>query len=56
MRGGADAPLPLAELEGKFKDNARYGGWSAATAERLRAVSRTLFSQPTIEALKEFRR
>jgi len=55
MRGGAEAPLPLEELEAKFTDNARYGGWTAAQAERLRAVSRTLFTQPTLDALKEFR-
>jgi 2-methylcitrate dehydratase PrpD len=55
MRGGAEAPLPLAELEAKFTDNARYGGWSTATAERLCDLSRTLFTQPTLEALKEFR-
>jgi 2-methylcitrate dehydratase PrpD len=55
MRGGAEAPLPLVELEEKFLDNARYGGWTAATAERLRDISRTLFTQPTLDVLKEFR-
>jgi 2-methylcitrate dehydratase PrpD len=55
MRGGAEAPLPLSELEAKFLDNARYGGWTAAQAERLRDASRTLFTQPTLDVLKEFR-
>jgi 2-methylcitrate dehydratase PrpD len=55
MRGGAEAPLPLAELEAKFMENARYGGWSARTAERLRDVSRTLFTERTLDSLKEFR-
>lgn len=55
MRGGAEAPLAPAELEAKFMDNARYGGWTAARAERLREVSRTLFAPPTLDLLKEFR-
>jgi 2-methylcitrate dehydratase PrpD len=55
MRGGAEAPLPLAELEAKFLHNARYGGWTAAQAERLRDASRTLFTQPTLDGLKKFR-
>ncbi|MBI3049228.1 MAG: MmgE/PrpD family protein [Acidobacteria bacterium] len=55
MRGGAEAPLPLAELEAKFMDNARYGGWTEAMAGRFRDVSRTLFAKPTLDMLKEFR-
>ena len=55
MRGGVDAPLSLAELESKFMDNALYGGWSAELAERVRFLSRTLFAQPSLEALKECR-
>ncbi|NOT26089.1 MAG: MmgE/PrpD family protein [Acidobacteria bacterium] len=55
MRGGADAPLSQEELEGKFVQNALYGGWSAAAAERLLSVSRRLFAEPTLDALKEFR-
>jgi 2-methylcitrate dehydratase PrpD len=55
MRGGAEAPLPLAELEAKFMDNARYGGWSTATAERLRDLLRRLFAQPALDGLREFR-
>lgn len=55
LRGGAEAPLPVSELEAKFIDNARYGGWTAAQAERLRDLSRTLFAEPTLDALTEFR-
>jgi len=55
MRGGAEAPLSVTELEAKFRDNALYGGWTPALAERLRDVSRALFAQPTLDILKEFR-
>lgn len=55
MRGGAESPLTLAELESKVMDNARYGEWPEALAERLRDASRTLFAQPTLDLLTEFR-
>jgi 2-methylcitrate dehydratase PrpD len=55
MRGGAHAPLSAAELEMKFMDNARYGGWSDALTERLQRCSRDLFAQSRLDALKEFR-
>jgi 2-methylcitrate dehydratase PrpD len=55
MRGGAHAPLRETEIEAKFMDNARYGGWSPARADRLLERSRELFAQPTLDALKEFR-
>jgi 2-methylcitrate dehydratase PrpD len=55
MRGGADAPLPAEELESKFMDNAIYGGWSMATAERLLRASRTIFTEPSLEPMKAFR-
>ena len=55
LRGGAEAPLPPAELEAKFMDNARYGGWTPEAAERLRDLAATLFTQPTLDALQEFR-
>jgi 2-methylcitrate dehydratase PrpD len=55
LRGGAEAPLSTRELEQKFMDNTRYGGWTAASAERLLAASRQLFAQPTLDILKEFR-
>jgi 2-methylcitrate dehydratase PrpD len=55
MRGGAHAPLTRVEIEKKFMDNARYGGWSAVTAARFLDVSRDLFAQPTLDALQGFR-
>jgi 2-methylcitrate dehydratase PrpD len=55
MRGGVGSPLPMAELEGKFVENAQYGGWTAALAQRLLVGSRSLFTQPNLDALQEFR-
>ncbi|MSO82900.1 MAG: MmgE/PrpD family protein [Acidobacteria bacterium] len=55
MRGGAEAPLSAVELEQKFMDNALYGGWNTPSAERLLAASRELFTQSTLDTLKEFR-
>ena len=36
-------------------DNALYGGWSPALAERFARLSRDLFSLPRLDALTEFR-
>ena len=55
MRGGQDAPLPVAELEGKFLDNAIYGGWTADRAERLLRASRTIFQARSLDTMKECR-
>ena len=55
MRGGAHAPMSDEELEQKFMDNVRHGGWSAATADRFRRFARHVFSQPSLVGLKEFR-
>ena len=55
IRGGVESPLSDSELESKFMENARYGGWTAEVAARLLAVSRTLFAQPTLEPLRDFR-
>ena len=55
MRGGVESPLPPREVEEKFAENARYGGWTPAAAERLLLASRTLFTQPTLDVLKECR-
>jgi 2-methylcitrate dehydratase PrpD len=55
MRGGVEAPLPVEELEAKFMENALYGGWTTAQAERMRGLSHALFSQSTLEALQECR-
>ena len=55
MRGGVESPLPPAEVEGKFVENAQYGGWTRAAAERLLFASRSLFTKPGLELLKECR-
>jgi 2-methylcitrate dehydratase PrpD len=55
MRGGARAPLSEAELRTKLLENAVYGGWTRAAAERLLTVSANLFSQPRLDGLAEFR-
>ena len=55
MRGGAHEPLPIAELETKFLDNAVYGGWSRGTAARFLDLSRDLFRAADLSVLKEYR-
>jgi len=59
LRGGAQAPLSAAELERKFMNNTRHGGWNRALAERLAALSgppsHELFSLVKLDALAEFR-
>jgi 2-methylcitrate dehydratase PrpD len=55
MRGGAHAPLSDAEIAAKFRDNALHGGWTAAKAAELEALSRRLFTLPTLQALQAFR-
>jgi 2-methylcitrate dehydratase PrpD len=55
LRGGAGAPLLAAELETKFMDNAIYGGWSTAAAERLLSASHTIFKESSLEVMKAFR-
>jgi hypothetical protein len=55
MRGGAHDPLPIAELEGKFLDNARFGGWDEARAKKFLDLTRTLFKARDLKALAEFR-
>jgi 2-methylcitrate dehydratase PrpD len=56
MRGGAHDPLPIAELESKFIDNCRFGGWDAATAKKFLDLTRALFSAENLSALAEFRK
>jgi len=56
MRGGAHDPLPIAELEGKFLDNARFGGWDEPLAQTFLDLTRSLFSARDLSALAEFRR
>jgi 2-methylcitrate dehydratase PrpD len=55
MRGGARDPLPAAELEAKFMDNAIYGEWTADAAHALLRASRTIFKSSSLDVMKEFR-
>ena len=55
LRGGAQAPLSVAELETKFMENARAGGWDRSLADRLCQLSRDLFTLPRLTVLEEFR-
>jgi len=56
MRGGAGAPLLPVELESKFMDNAIYGGWTTASAERLMRASRAIFKASSLDVMKDFRK
>ncbi len=55
MRGGAHAPLSVAEVDAKFLDNAAHGGLRRPLAERLLAASREIFDAPRLEPAAEFR-
>jgi 2-methylcitrate dehydratase PrpD len=55
MRGGARAPLSGAEIEDKFTDNARYGGWEASRASALRATLAGLFEAQSLSGLQDAR-
>jgi 2-methylcitrate dehydratase PrpD len=54
IRGGAREPLTRAEIEGKFRANAAYGGWRAPLAGRFVAFAREAFDGPM--DLSAFRR
>ena len=56
MRGGAREPLPAAELEAKFADNLRYGGWDDTLVEAARVWCNELFDLPSLADAKSFRR
>jgi hypothetical protein len=56
MRGGAHAPMTSEEVEAKFLDNALYGGWDQATADKLARLSRSVFSLSKLDTVAEFRR
>jgi 2-methylcitrate dehydratase PrpD len=43
LRGGAHEPLSRADIEDKFRLNARHGGWDDARAARARALLRSLY-------------
>jgi 2-methylcitrate dehydratase PrpD len=55
MRGGARQPLTTEEIEAKFMDNSRHGGWSASQGERLARWAQTTFELATLESIGEFR-
>ena len=55
MRGGAHDPLPIAELEAKFLDNARFGSWNEKQAKKFLDLTGTLFKARDLKALAEFR-
>jgi 2-methylcitrate dehydratase PrpD len=55
MRGGAHEPLPDAELETKFLDNARYGGWEDGLAEAALQWCRDVTDLPDVAGLRHFR-
>ncbi len=46
IRGGVREPLSRAEIERKFADNARYGGWDDARAESFRRFALDAFEGP----------
>jgi hypothetical protein len=43
MRGGAQEPLPRADIEEKFLLNAKHGGWSADRAAAALTLIAGLF-------------
>lgn len=55
MRGGAHEPLSSAELEIKFTDNLRYGGWDDEMMHRARRWCRDAFEQADFAGLRAFR-
>ncbi|HKA57340.1 MAG TPA: hypothetical protein VKD28_01900, partial [Gemmatimonadales bacterium] len=46
IRGGVHEPLSRADIEQKFRGNARYGGWSDARADQFLAFARRAFEAP----------
>jgi 2-methylcitrate dehydratase PrpD len=55
MRGGAKAPMSIAELETKFIDNAIYGGWTRQAAEEARGGIEALFDAPDASLCRRLR-
>jgi hypothetical protein len=55
MRGRAREPLSRSELAAKFTDNAQHGGWSAAVADEARVWCETVFDEPALGAIAQFR-
>jgi hypothetical protein len=55
LRGGIQAPLTAAEIEGKCVDNALYGGWTQGRAAGLAGLSRSIFLSPDMPTLQGLR-
>ncbi|HTH96967.1 MAG TPA: MmgE/PrpD family protein [Stellaceae bacterium] len=55
MRGGSHDPLAEGELEQKFVDNALYGGWNQAQAEKGRDWCAAAFGKGAIKQAADFR-
>jgi 2-methylcitrate dehydratase PrpD len=55
MRGGAHAPLTQADLERKFLENVRYGGWTDAQAQQARDWTHDAFERDSLRRLTSFR-
>ncbi|HEY6242165.1 MAG TPA: MmgE/PrpD family protein, partial [Burkholderiales bacterium] len=53
IRGGVHEPLKREEIQGKFRSNAKYGGWDSAHAERFLRFAQSVFDGPM--KLSEFR-
>jgi 2-methylcitrate dehydratase PrpD len=49
LRGGAQEPLAVAEIEEKFASNVAHGGWSPAQASAALALSRRLWQQAGVD-------
>jgi 2-methylcitrate dehydratase PrpD len=56
MRGGAREPLSATELEAKFADNLRYGGWDDNLIDAAQVWCNELFDLPSLADAKSFRR
>lgn len=56
MRGGAHAPMSLAEVETKFVDNAVYGGWSRSDGEAARNGLKDVFSARDMRLMRDLRK
>jgi 2-methylcitrate dehydratase PrpD len=54
FRGGAAEPLPLAEIEEKFRLNCAHGGWDAPRSAALLAFARSALSSPAPLSLTAF--
>ena len=49
LRGGAQQPLSLAEIEDKFAANVGHGGWSQAQARTALDLARRLWDAPRLD-------